>query len=74
MPTSTQNKPKATVVEAPPAPKCSIMTDGIDGSVVVAFRIDPQTWARLSRKMGPQDPATFLWENILHRAVEGAAY
>ncbi len=45
-----------------------------DGEATVIFKIDPQTWARLSRKMGPQDPATFLWDNILHRAIEGAAY
>jgi hypothetical protein len=69
----------ATAIETKPAKpplsstqKCAV--EEREGGAVVHFRVDPQTWARLSRRMNGQDPATYMWENILHRAVETAAY
>ncbi len=73
MPPNTVEQ-RVKIANAPkPSPQCMV-TNAPDGSASVTFRIDAQTWARLQRKMGGQDPAMWMWENILHRAVEGAAY
>ncbi len=46
---------------------------------IVHFRIDSVTLGRLKRKAGNQgdDPAKFalwLWDNIIHPGIDGAAY
>lgn len=62
----------ASTPEAPPQ-KCSV--DEADGKAVVHFHIDdPMTLTRLKRRAGQQDLATFLWENIIRRGIETAAY
>ncbi len=73
MPPPTQTAPKSAPAPKPPPPKCMV-TLAPDGAASVQFYIDAVTFTRLQRKMGGQDPAMFLWENILHRAIEGAAY
>jgi len=72
MPAPTQTKQKITATESIPTPKC-VVTEGPDGTLVT-FKIDPQDWARLQRRMGPQDPATYMWENHLYRMIMGAVY
>ncbi len=52
--------------------KCAV-EEREDGAVV-HFRIDPTEWARLKRKMGTQDPALFLWDNMLYRNIIGMVY
>lgn len=52
--------------------KCAV--EEREGGAVVHFRIDPQEWSRLKRRMATQDPAMFMWENHIHRMIEGAIY
>ena len=41
---------------------------------IIHFRIDAQTLQRLDRKASVQDPALFLWENVVRSAVESYFY
>lgn len=50
-------------------PQCAVEEKG--GKMIVHFVIEePATIKRLKSRMGPQDPATYLWDNILKRAIE----
>lgn len=75
----------ATVTQPKPAPPPKVQANPLssgekcaveerEGGAVVHFRIDPQDWARLKRRMGPQDPARYMWENHLYRMIMGAVY
>lgn len=73
-PTQTRKIDPAPIPLRPPlTAKCAVRPQD-DGTAIVEFRIDAQAFARLKRKMGPQDPAIWLWENLLHRTIEGAAF
>lgn len=53
--------------------KCAVVEQRGEGAIV-HFRIEPQEWTRLKRRMANQDPATFMWENHIHRMIDGAVY
>lgn len=52
--------------------RCQV-TEKNEGALVT-FSIDPQTWKRLKSRMGKMEPGKYLWEEILHRAIEGSVY
>lgn len=70
MPSVAKHAPPSSVLGS--TQNCAI-EEREDGAVV-HFRIDPTRWARLKRKVGTQDPAMFLWENLLHRSIEGLVF
>jgi hypothetical protein len=45
-----------------------------DGGMIVHFRVDVARAARLRTRMGPMDPARYLWENIINRALEAETF
>jgi len=70
----TKTAPAPKMTEEVLDKKCYITNSVEEGGVIVHFKIDPQDWTRLQRRMGPQDPATYMWENHLYRMIMGAVY
>ncbi len=66
--------PEKTTAEEVIEKKCYLTNSIEAGGVIVHFKIDPQDWTRLQRRMGAQDPATFMWENYLYRMIMNAVY
>ena len=56
-----------------PSPNCSVERTK-DGGMTVHFKIDPLRTKRLLLRAGTMDPATYLWENVINRAVEADVF
>jgi hypothetical protein len=53
--------------------RCKVATEE-DGTAVVTFRVDPFIMARVQRRAGNMDVATYMYENILYRACVDHVY
>lgn len=71
MPTPKEDAPKTS--GPTPAQNCRVELQP-DGKLVVSFLVDELATRRLRSRAGAMDLATYLWENILKRAVVDHVY
>lgn len=70
-----QSKPNPALQPTPAAPtsKCSV-EKAPNGGLIVHFLIGPQEAKRILSRVGPGDPATWLWDNLLRRGIDSLIY
>ena len=54
-------------------PQCAVERDSSEG-VVVHFRLSQQDWSRYETRIGRQDPAEYIWSNVIKPATQGHIY
>lgn len=69
MPDTKTTEPKPIKTAGPtPSMRCRVQEQP-DGALQVSFLIEPVAARKMKLKAGNVDMATYLWDNILHRAV-----